>query len=462
MTASRQFFSLSQERWRRGRRRRREKGGEEGGGGRKSRPLVTAMDDSFTTAADDVSRCVSPSFPLPPSSDPSASLKLDSRRTRRSITGDESASLEQRVATKREALVADRLEAPRLRERAAALRDEARRRTARYQFRQAKDLVNEAVCLEREAGERESMCREQEFERTTVTYLRRYESMTLDGSSSSSRGGLANSRDSVQVFVRRAAQNNTYRSRLLDEFLIEMDEAPPKVAMAVRDDCPSCGAGLLRCCTRSLMVCPKCGYSVVYLDATSACTSFDEVVEYGQYSYKRINHYSMWILLSQGKEAHRVPTDVVEIVMRDLYDRQGLRRGADVTHASVRLALRRQKLKRAYDHVVQITERVSGRRAPRISSKTERVLKNMFLQMQPAFLRHAPKTRTNFLSYPYVLYRSYQILGMDHMLDGLTLLKGRDKLEANDAIFRRMCEDLGWPVFELPSSFSKKTTAVVL
>ena len=74
----------------------------------------------------------------------------------------------------------------------------------------------------------------------------------------------------------------------------------------------------------------------------------------------------------------------------------------------------------------------------------------MFLQMQPAFQRHAPKSRTNFLSYSYVLYRCFQILGIPEMLDGITLLKGRDKLEANDAIFRRMCVDLGWPVFDLP------------
>ena len=36
------------------------------------------------------------------------------------------------------------------------------------------------------------------------------------------------------------------------------------------------------------------------------------------------------------------------------------------------------------------------------------------------------------------------------MLAGITLLKGRDKLEANDAIFRSMAEDLGWPVMDLP------------
>ena len=76
--------------------------------------------------------------------------------------------------------------------------------------------------------------------------------------------------------------------------------------------------------------------------------------------------------------------------------------------------------------------------------ETEERLRNMFLQMQPAFHRHAPKSRTNFLSYSYVLYKSFQILGLHHMCDGLTLLKGRDKLFKQDTIFRKICDELHW------------------
>ena len=64
--------------------------------------------------------------------------------------------------------------------------------------------------------------------------------------------------------------------------------------------------------------------------------------------------------------------------------------------------------------------------------------------------RPSPPTRVNFLSYSYVLYRCFEILQQPHMLEGLSLLKGRDKLEANDAIFRKMAHDLGWPVADLP------------
>ena len=36
------------------------------------------------------------------------------------------------------------------------------------------------------------------------------------------------------------------------------------------------------------------------------------------------------------------------------------------------------------------------------------------------------------------------------MLDSLALLKGRDKLEANDEIFKKISAELGWPIFDLP------------
>tara|TARA_B110001452_G_scaffold123280_1_gene102227 strand:- start:516 stop:1097 length:582 start_codon:yes stop_codon:yes gene_type:complete len=186
------------------------------------------------------------------------------------------------------------------------------------------------------------------------------------------------------------------------------------------------------------------------MDATSSSTAFDEMVEFSQYSYKRVNHYMMWLTLVQGKETHRVSDDIIDAVMHDVYERLNVRVTSEITQKRVRDSLRHLRLRKAYDHVAQITTRLSGRRPPRISAHVEEQLRNMFLQMQPAFHRHAPKSRTNFLSYSYVLYRCFQILGLHDMLEGITLLKGRDKLEANDAIFRRMCVDLRWTVFDLP------------
>jgi uncharacterized Zn finger protein (UPF0148 family) len=304
--------------------------------------------------------------------------------------------------------------------------------------------------LDAEAAARESMAREHAFEHTVVSYLRVYHERA--GASAPAVEAASRAIDSIEAYVRHTDLTAQRRTGILDEFLAETSRAPPKVAMAARDVCPRCadGVALLLCAARGIMSCPRCGYQVAFLDATSSSTTFDEVVEYAQYSYKRINHYSMHLTLVQGKEVHRVPDEILAAVMADLHDRQGVRRPEEITQRRVRETLRRLRLRKAYDHVAQVAHRLSGIRPPRLAPAVEEQLRNLFLQMQPAFQRHAPKSRTNFLSYSYVLYRSFQILGLHHMLDGVTLLKGRDKLEANDAIFRKMSEDLGWPIFELP------------
>jgi hypothetical protein len=372
----------------------------------------------------------------------------DSKRTKRVRDASEELSLEEHIAVQRRQLVESRMKAQMLRKKATEMREEANKLSRRFEQRKKKDMCREAAVLEREADIRETMTREHEFEKKVVTYLRTYHQQVDTACDVASKSRKT---DTIEAYVKHNDVSRTRRSAILDEYLTEMQKAPPKVAMALRDECPHCkGVKLLLCSSKSIMSCSTCGYSVAYLDATSSSTSFDEVVEFSQYSYKRVNHYIMWLALVQGKEAHRVPDDILEAVMKDLYERQQVRNPVDITQKRVRESLRRLRLRKAYDHVAQITSRLSGVRSQRIPPETEEQLKNMFLQMQPAFQRNAPKSRTNFLSYSYVLYRCFQILGLNHMLDGLTLLKGRDKLEANDAIFRKMCIDLGWPVFDLP------------
>lgn len=373
---------------------------------------------------------------------------MDAKRTKRTREDGEQ-SLEDHINARRQTFVKEREGASALLTQATELRTQATGLTHRWQRRMQKQMISHAQHLETEAAERRSMRREHAFEQTVVSYLRTYHQQTHISHAVAS---ATHKRDAVQAYLQHTDAASQRKTAIVDEYLTEMNAAPSKVIMCARDECPRCPGAvkLLLCSTRSVCSCPTCGYCVTYLDATSSHTAFDEVVEYSQYSYKRVNHMMMHITLVQGKEAHQVPQEILDQVMHDLYTRQRVRDVTDITQRRVRESLRRLKLRKAYDHVTQVTARISGIRPPRISAATEEQLKNLFLQMQPAFQRHAPKSRTNFLSYSYVLYRCFQMLGLHHMLESITLLKGRDKLEANDAIFRKMAEDLGWPVYDLP------------
>ena len=63
---------------------------------------------------------------------------------------------------------------------------------------------------------------------------------------------------------------------------------------------------------------------------------------------------------------------------------------------------------------------------------------------KPAFEKHCPPDRKNFLSYSYCLYKFFQLLGYDDLLSSFSLLKGKDKLHKQDLIFEKICKDLEW------------------
>ena len=102
------------------------------------------------------------------------------------------------------------------------------------------------------------------------------------------------------------------------------------------------------------------------------------------------------------------------------------------------------KLRKSYEHVAQITCRLTGVRPLRIPAEEEEKCRLMFIAVQPAFEKHCPSDRKNFLSYSYCLYKFFQLLGYEEFLDSFSLLKGRDKLAKQDEIFKKICEELDW------------------
>jgi hypothetical protein len=79
-----------------------------------------------------------------------------------------------------------------------------------------------------------------------------------------------------------------------------------------------------------------------------------------------------------------------------------------------------------------------------MSREDEEKLRHMFREIQPAFKKHCPKGRRNFLSYGYVLYKFCELLEMDEYLACFPLLKNRDKLYLQDKTWQKICEDMSW------------------
>ena len=177
-----------------------------------------------------------------------------------------------------------------------------------------------------------------------------------------------------------------------------------------------------------------------------------------------INHFNEWLQQVQAKESTDIGEDIMQQVMEELYARR-ITDVADINAKKVREILKSLKLRKTYEHVVQLTSKLTGKPAFTIPPEAEEMCRLMFIAVQPAFDKHCPKDRKNFLSYAYCarpaplrvpsaaqcvvarqppllpagLYKFFQLLGYDELLETFSLLKGRDKLQKQDQIFQLMC-----------------------
>lgn len=247
------------------------------------------------------------------------------------------------------------------------------------------------------------------------------------------------SRKALRRPGKAAASGGQDRQQVIfEEYLQNVcGEQPP--ARVQSDRCPTCSAEMVVASTKGMVCCPKCGYSLVYIHATVSSVLYDDTSS-STFRSQRICHFRECVAQLQGKEKSVVGADVLDSVMRELCAR-GV---AFPTPVHVRDALKRLKLRKAYDQVSQVTSLLTGVPPPSLPPDVEETFRLMFIAMQPAFEKHCPPTRKNFLSYNYCLYKFLELFGYTHMLDHIALLKCRDKLRKQDELFQLICTDLNW------------------
>lgn len=165
--------------------------------------------------------------------------------------------------------------------------------------------------------------------------------------------------------------------------------------------------------------------------------------EASYFSYKRMNHLNEHLSQSQGRESTTIDDHVIDMILIEL-KKQKITNMMDVTASKIKEILKKLRINKYYEHTAHILSRLTGKPVPNLSPELEEQLRIMFRMIQYPFLVHAPATRKNFLSYSFVLHKSLQLLGHDEFLPSFPLLKSRDKLAQQDAIWKKICADLNW------------------
>jgi predicted nucleic acid-binding Zn-ribbon protein len=207
--------------------------------------------------------------------------------------------------------------------------------------------------------------------------------------------------------------------------------------------CPVCEHEMHFSQNEAMLGCIECGYQDFILIDSEKPSYKDPPREISYFAYKKINHLNEWLAQFQAKETTEIPTEIFEQIQSELrkeriIDTQKLK------PSKLREILKKLKLSKYYEHVAHIMNRLNGVQAPVLSREVEDKLRFMFREIQPSFIKHCPKGRSNFLSYSYVLYKFCQLLELDDFLPCFPLLKSREKLYMQDKIWQCICDDMGW------------------
>lgn len=263
-------------------------------------------------------------------------------------------------------------------------------------------------------------------------------SATIDTTSKRGGGAAAGSEEGPDGNIRGTLLDR-YMECVDDNYIKAVDEPD-----AEHNVCGHCGSDdVTLMINDGYIVCNKC-MSVEHIIVDHDKPSYkDPPKEISYFAYKRINHFNEWLNQIQGKETTDIPDEVYDKIILEI-KKQRINNMADITYDRIKDILKKLDMNKYYEHTFHIMHRLSGQQMPHLSAELEEKLRSMFKQIQAPFLKHAPPDRKNFLSYSYVLHKFAQLLDKDELLPLFGLLKARDKLSQQDAIWKKICGDLGW------------------
>nr|UMO78276.1 Poxvirus Late Transcription Factor VLTF3 like protein [Pandoravirus belohorizontensis] len=245
----------------------------------------------------------------------------------------------------------------------------------------------------------------------------------------------------------------TSNAALLREYRAEFEEQAPPMHIVQHDACPTCAVPLLLSVNGALLTCPECRAGYPYMDATTASMAYGDEVEFLSNNPKKAHHFEDRLKMFQGKGSKKVTKHVLDSVM-EWHAAQGITSIDDITTLTVRQALKAKAFKDHYDFEMYIWCCITGKPAPTLGPTKENYCRQMFMRIQAPYAKWKARidpTRINFLSYGYVLYKFFQLLEWTEYLPYFSLLKGRDKLEKQEAIWKGICKDVKWPFIPAPA-----------
>ena len=243
--------------------------------------------------------------------------------------------------------------------------------------------------------------------------------------------------------VREDTEGNT-KSQTINQYLCNIDDTVENLQFSHKEitKCSECSEHLTMDSVLGIYSCPSCGHTEDILVFSEKGSYNDPPKESNYFAYKRINHFNEWLAQFQAKETSELPPEIYTDVHKELKKHKLLER--EVSYPKMREILKKLGYNKYYEHIPHLLNVISGQKAPTLSRKSEETLRSLFKDIQIPFMKHCPSHRKNFLSYSYVLHKFCELLEYDDLLVFFPLLKSREKLQQQDQICEKICQELEW------------------
>lgn len=208
------------------------------------------------------------------------------------------------------------------------------------------------------------------------------------------------------------------------------------------DICQYCNKGeLIHIEEEGKLTCNLCFLSIPYLFENEKPSYKEPPKEVCFYAYKRINHFKEILAQFQGKETTQISNDIIEkIKLQIKKERLNI---SDLSNEKTKDILKKLGYNKYYEHIIFIKSKL-GIKPPIMSPELEETLCNLFDELQTPYSKFCPDDRVNFLKYYYTIYKLCELLNQSQFLPLLSMLKDREKIIEQDAIWKKICEYLNW------------------
>jgi hypothetical protein len=233
-------------------------------------------------------------------------------------------------------------------------------------------------------------------------------------------------------------------NNIVQKYLSNIDETFLDVNSFVfqTDICKICHEGeLIPLEDEGVLICNKCSRIIPYLIENEKPSYKEPPKEVCFYAYKRINHFKEILAQFQGKETTQIPQEVIEnIKLQIKKERIDINQ---ISNLKTKEILKNLGYNKYYEHIPFIKDKL-GIKPPVMSPELEETLCNLFIELQSPYSKYCPDDRVNFLNYYYTAYKLCELLGEVSYLPLFPLLKDKEKRIEQDAIWKKICEELDW------------------